>query len=41
LLLKNSDAAASWENQYTKALANINVEDLQKIADRSTTREEA
>lgn len=39
--LKNDERIPVWENMYKESLANLNTEDLQKIIDRSVTRQEA
>ena len=39
--LKNDDRIPVWENMYKESLGNLNTEDLQKIIDRSVTRQEA
>lgn len=41
LFLRNPSEAEVWHNKYQMALAAINEEDLRKIVDRSTTRQEA
>lgn len=41
LYMRASDDAATWEKKYTNALSAINTEDLQKIVDRTSTRQEA
>lgn len=39
--LKNDDRIAVWEQSYKEDLSDLNGEDLQKIVDRTTTRQEA
>lgn len=39
--LKNDDRIPTWEKMYQESLGNLNTEDLQKIIDRSVTRQEA
>jgi hypothetical protein len=39
--LKNDERVGMWEKMYQESLSNLNTEDLQKIVDRSTTRQEA
>ena len=41
LFIRAPDDAQTWQQKYTDAMNSINQEDLQKIADRSTTRQEA
>jgi hypothetical protein len=41
LFIRAPDDANVWQQKYTSALEAINTEDLQKIADRTTTRQEA
>lgn len=41
LFMRAPDDAATWKEKYNNALSSINTEDLQKIVDRTTTREEA
>jgi hypothetical protein len=41
LFIRAADDAAVWQQKYNDALQSINTEDLQKIADRSTSRQEA
>jgi hypothetical protein len=41
LFIRAQDDAAAWEAKYNTALSAINQEDLQKIIDRSSTRQEA
>lgn len=39
--LKNDDRIAVWQNMYSQSLAALNGEDLQKVVDRSVTRQGA
>lgn len=39
--LKNDERIGTWQNMYTTALNDLNVEDLKKILDRNVTRQEA
>lgn len=41
LFIRAPDDAAVWQQKYQDALSAINTEDLQKIVDRSSTRQEA
>lgn len=41
LFLKDDAGASRWAQKYAAALGGINTEDLQKIIDRSVTRQEA
>lgn len=41
LYMRAPDDASTWQTKYTDAMSAINTEDLQKIVDRSTTRQEA
>lgn len=39
--LKNDERIPTWENMYNDSLSNLNIQDIQKIVDRSATRQEA
>jgi hypothetical protein len=39
--LKNDERIPTWEAMYKESLASLNTEDLQKIVDRSSSRQEA
>lgn len=39
--LKNDERIPTWDKMYNESLAALNTEDLQKIADRSSSRQEA
>jgi hypothetical protein len=39
--LKNDERIGTWQNMYSTALNDLNVEDLKKILDRNVTRQEA
>lgn len=39
--LKNDERIPTWQTMYSTALNDLNVEDIKKILDRNTTRQEA